>query len=93
MLKSQLIDTRAKCELLEQSLRVLAQENLELESKKLRHHLNNTSSVPSPSSAKTASMEDEIGTEAGNPSCSIVESDNSEFEEFFDIGNNLILDF
>lgn len=84
MLKSQLIDTRAKCELLEQSLRVLAQENLELESKKLRNHPN-TSSAPSPTSAKT-SMEDEVGTEAGNQNCSIVESDNSEFEEFFDIG-------
>jgi hypothetical protein len=63
-------------------LRVVAQENFELEAKKLKHSRNAKS--PSPVSAKT-SIEDDLPTEAG-PSSRLDSEDNSEFEEFFDIG-------
>lgn len=82
LLKSQLAETRSKCELLEQSLRVIAQENLELETNKIKHPRNTKS--PSPMSAKE-SMEDDLTNEAG-PSSRVDSDNNSEFEEFFDIG-------
>ena len=90
LLKSQLAETRLKCELLEQSLRVLAQENHDLEVKKL--HDPNYRSVrasrnasPSPASAKL-STEDEIGNDAG---LEVSISESNDLEEFFDIGKTL----
>lgn len=79
MLKSQLIEAKHKSELLEQSLRVIAQENHDLESKKLHDDSKTSRNVsPSPASAKM-STEDELGNEAGNDMI-------SDDEEFFDIG-------
>ena len=69
-------ESRLKCELLEQSLRVLAQENLDLEGKNLQEtsskSLKTSRSVsPSPLSEQIQSPEEAYGSDA---------------EEFFDIG-------
>ena len=80
LIKSQLAENRQKCELLEQSLRVLAQENLDLEGKNLQEtsskSLKTSRSVsPSPVSAQIQSPREDDE-----------EAYLSDSEEFFDIG-------
>ncbi len=92
LLKSQLNESRVKCELLEQSLRVLAQENHDMETKKLHHdkhasgHASQVQDVdfPDVNNVKRSSADDETEAQwyTGNK-----ESSENESEEFFDIGN------
>lgn len=85
-LKAQLAESRSKCELLEQSLRVIAQENLDLEAKKLRSNVKpSRAASPSKASAKM-STEDEIANDAGLNSSILGEDEDQLEEEFFDIG-------
>ena len=96
MLKSQLVESRLKCELLEQSLRVLAQENHDMESNKLHQdnaklgmssHATVRANTTSLLAAKASTEEEEEEDEEEIPE-SVNQSAQSsdESEEFFDIG-------
>ncbi len=79
-------DSRVKCELLEQSLRVLAQENLDMEAKKLhqdKHKSNNIDAEPESSELRDSTEEDIVGPSR--------ESDDDSEEEFFDIGTYFLI--
>ena len=91
-MKSQLNDTRLKCELLEQSLRVLAQENHDMEAKKLHQEKHKTSAsantshqnnidLPSSGARDVSTEEEIIGHNAD-----MNDDSDGESEEFFDIG-------
>lgn len=88
LLRSQLNESRVKNELLEQALRVIAQENLDLELKKIREGKATRSSSqnvsPLPMSHKASTEEEEEALdEVENESCI-----NSDLDEFFDIGKS-----
>jgi len=85
LLKSQLIESRLKCELLEQSLRVLAQENHDMESNKL--HQDNVKLTTQLAKASTEEEEEEDEEDIPNEEDTVNQSAQSsdESEEFFDI--------
>ncbi len=84
-MRSQLNEWKGKNELLEQALRVLAQENLELELKKINSNASGANVSPLAGATATAGhkhhYEDEETLE-GVETGSVI---NSEMDEFFDI--------
>lgn len=70
IIQSQLSDSKAKCQLLEHSLRSIVQENTEM---------NESKNIEEKNESPTLSVE--------NSSANSIESDSSEFDEYFDTGN------
>ncbi|CAF0709044.1 unnamed protein product [Brachionus calyciflorus] len=89
LLKFQLAESRSKCELLEQSLRVIAQENFELESGKMRlPDMKMKTATSSELSAKASVDDDNILETTTN--LSLAETDQN--EEFFDPADDPLTD-
>jgi hypothetical protein len=86
LLKHQLTESRLKCDLLEQSLRVLAQENHDMEVNKLKLPINDERGHSNINDQQRA-----INSNINN----LNEDDNDSYEEFFDIRNfnTLICEF
>lgn len=76
-------ESRSKCELLEQSLRVIAQENLELEADKDQSSRFNGKGSNFSETSKASGDEDNL--KERSPSSSL---DSDENEEFFDTAND-----
>lgn len=88
-MRFQLAESRSKCELLEQSLRVIAQENFELETGKMRSSDPKAkTATPSELSAKN-SVDDENVIEA-TMNMSIADTD--QVDEFFDTADDPLTD-
>lgn len=80
-MKAQLAESRSKCELLEQSLRVLAQENFELEADK-----SHSTGPNNKTSATTEAIRD--NDNLGDNISRLSTSDSDGTEEFFDTAND-----
>lgn len=89
LLKSQLNETRVKCELLEQSLRVLAQENHDMESKKLHRKAGTSNGTSQNNFDLQISETRDISTEEEIVNDGLMNDDSDdESEEFFDIADD-----
>ena len=75
-MKTQLVESRLKCDLLEQSLRVIAQENHDLEAGKL-----------TPGAATSDRNRKESASAAVAVTETNTNNDDDSYEEFFDIRN------